>query len=106
MTTEQMLNELLEKTHYFIKDSFRKRIPAVARALDRHEPIEVNGETFTYWKELICYNTADIINRRCPEISLEVELDGNDSRPVFPDITDEQVRHMTSVVYPMIKDWR
>lgn len=106
MTTENMLEELLDKSYYFIKNTFRQKIPAVARALDRHLPIEVNGETYTYWKELVCVETAGIINQRCPDISLEVELDGNDSRLVFPDITDDQIRHMTSVVFPMIREWR
>lgn len=101
-----MLDELLDKSYHCIKKSFRSEIPAVARALDRHEPVEVNGETYTYWTELVTVTTANIINSRCPEISLEVELDGNSSRLVFPDITDEQIRHMTSVVYPMVQDWR
>lgn len=106
MTTESMLEELMDKSYYFIKNTFRKKIPAVARALDRHLPVEVNGETYTYWNELACVESAKIINDRCPDISVEVELDGNNSRIVFPDITDEQIRHMTSVVYPMIREWR
>lgn len=106
MTTESMLEELLDKSYYFIKNTFRQKIPAVARALDRHAPVEFNGETYTYWNELACVESAKIINDRCPEISVEVELDGNNSRIVFPDLTDEQIRHMTSAVYPMIRGWR
>lgn len=73
----------------------------VARMLDRKEPVEINGQTYNCWQELIVVTCANIIAEYCPDIEIEVELDGNDST-LDVVLTEEDEKVITSKIYQMV----
>ena len=79
MTEEKIIELLLIKANECYKRVFRQRCPKIARMLDRKEPVELNGRVYNCWRELIVTTCGQIIADYCPEIEVEIELDGNAS---------------------------
>lgn len=77
MTTEDLIEELLQAGYKAYKKNADKS-PAAQR-LRRHEPIEIDGYTFTYFREYVCYRAVQYIKEICPEVDIELILNGNDS---------------------------
>lgn len=49
------------------------------RKLSRHEPVEMDGFVFTYWREFVVYKMAQYIQEMCPSAEVEIDLCGNDT---------------------------
>lgn len=79
MTNEKIIEELLIKANDCYKRAFRDKCPILERMLDRKQTVEIQGEQFNCWRELIVVTCAKIINDYCPDSQVEVELDGNNS---------------------------
>lgn len=77
--SERIISRLMIVGNEAYKKNFRKYCPTVARILDRKEPVEIEGQEYTCWRELVIVNMAKIIAEYCPDIEIEIELDGNNS---------------------------
>lgn len=101
MTSEDIIAKLLQKGYEGYKKNFRKYCPALSRKLDRKETIEFDGQEYNGWQELVVVNIAKIIAEYCPDIEIEIELDGNNSelRAVLSD-KDEEV--LNNVITRMV----
>ena len=77
MTTEDLIEKFISEGVDAYKKNSRNCLEA--RRLNRHEPVEVDGYEFRYWREYVVYRMAEYIKGKLPDSDVEVELDGNDS---------------------------
>lgn len=77
MTTEEMIETLIQDAIKVYKHRYSKTW--VGRQLQRHNPVKLDGIEFSYWREWAIYKTGQYLRELCPELSVDVELDGNDS---------------------------
>lgn len=93
MTSEEILNRLIDKGHDAYKHNFRKYCPTVARMLDKKVPVEINGQEYRCWQELVIDNIGQLIQEYCQGMQVEVVLDMNNSFLSVDEITeaDEEI---------------
>lgn len=101
MQNEEIIERLLDKAYTCYKRAFRKHCPLVARMLDRKESVEIEGQMYSCWQELIVVTCANIIAEYCPDIEIEVELDGNNST-LNVSLTEEDEKIIGSKIYDMV----
>lgn len=102
MTTEDMITRLIELSYPAYKKNSRGCLEA--RKLDRKEPVEINGYTFSCWYEYVCYKVCEYIKSKIPEADLELVLDGNDST-INVGLSDDEHRTLNMKMYALIKEW-
>lgn len=102
MTTEDMIEKLIELCYPAYKKNSKDCIEA--RKLDRKEPVEIEGITFSCWREYICYKVCEYIKDKIPEADVELELNGNDST-ISLSISDEEGQILNNKMYVLIKEW-
>ena len=101
MTSETIIEKLLDKAFICYKKAFRQNCPMVGRMLDRKEPVEIGGTEYTCWRELIVVTCGNIINDYCPDAEIEVEMDGNDST-IKAVLSDEDEKIIQTVIKNMV----
>lgn len=94
--SEIIISRLMIVGNEAYKKNFRKYCPTLARMLDRHETVEIEGQEYTCWRELVVVNMAKIIADYCPDIEIEIELDGNNSelKAVLSDKDEEVLKNV------------
>lgn len=100
MTTEDLIEDVIEKGVKAYRKNYRNNEQGIR--LTRHEPVEVQGVTFTYWREYAVYKMAQYLQEICPSVSVEVILDGNDSTLKL-EIDDAEQRRINSTLYSFLK---
>lgn len=73
--------------------------------LDRHEPVEICGETFRTWRELAVYAMAEYIQEIMPNADVSVVMDGNNST-LSVSVDEEEQRELNSKLFVFLKKWR
>lgn len=101
MTDETIIEKLLDKAYICYKREFRRRCPGIARMLDRKEKVELNGQVYNCWSELIVTTCGQIIADYCPDAEVEVELDGNDST-LHAVLTDKDEEVLNTKIKEMV----
>lgn len=89
MTTEEILEHLMECGHRFYKKNFRRYCPTIARMLDRKQEISINGQPYRCWQELVVHNIGILIQDYIPHSQCEAVLEMNDSRLLIQELTAE-----------------
>jgi len=102
MTTEDMIEKLIELSYTAYKKNSRGCVES--RRLDRKQPVEIDGYTFSCWREYICYKVCEYIKLKIPEAVVDLELDGNDS-VISLSMSDEEGQILNSKMYTLIKEW-
>lgn len=103
MTTE----DLIEKFISAGIDAYKKGMRGAERGrrLDRHQPIEYDGVEFCYWREYTVYRMAEYIRDVLPDIEIEVELCGNESRLKI-EVDDNRQQKINSVMFRFLNEMK
>lgn len=100
--SEKIINRLMAVGNEAYKKNFRKYCPTIARMLDRKETVEIEGQEYKCWYELVVVNMAKIIAEYCPDIEIEIELDGNNSE-LKAVISDKDEEVLNNVITRMVE---
>lgn len=87
MTTEDMIKQIYEYSYKAYK--YSRKCPEGIK-LDRKEPVEIDGQIFTCWKEYVMFRVAQYLQDKVPYATVEVSLDGNNSNIELTCSDDEQ----------------
>lgn len=101
MTTEDMIERFIDEGIRAYKKNYRSR-SLYARKLDRHEPITIDGNEFTCWREYVCYKTAQHIMGILPFCDVAVDLDGNDTQ-IRLELTDSEQKKLNASLFSFLK---
>ena len=102
MTTADLVEAFVEEAVRALKKNHRHQMEG--RMLDRHRPVEVQGYTYTTWREFAVHATAEHIRDILPDAGIQVTLDGNDSQ-IELDIDDEEQRKLNGSLFVFLKKW-
>ena len=100
MTTEDILEVLIQEGMKAYK-KLNRNTPT-GRKLSRKEPVEIEGITFSCWREYAVYKTAEYLKDLMPAVSLTVELDGNDT-VIQLEVTSDEQREINRRLYSFLK---
>lgn len=101
MTTEQMIEEIIELCYPLYKKHSQGSVEALK--LDRKEPVEVDGITFSCWREYVCFKVAEYIKEKCPDAGLRLELNGNNT-VIELEIDDVQQQKLNVIMNNFLKE--
>ena len=102
MSTEDMVEELIDLSYrYYKKNSKGCREYLM---LDRKIPVDIEGVTYSCWREYVCYKVAEYIKEKCNLADVEVIFDGNDTY-IDLNISDEDQKRLNQKMYTLIKNW-
>ena len=101
MTTEDMVERFIDEGIRAYKKNYRDR-SLYARKLDRHEPIEIDGNEFTCWREYVCYKMAQYIMEILPTCNISVDLDGNNTQ-LRLELTDNEQRKLNGSLFSFLQ---
>lgn len=104
MTLEESVEWIISEGCSAIKKQNRNTVEGYK--LERHEPVERYGQTFRCWMEFAVYKTAMQLQEWCPELSLEVELAGNDSTLKIDFEDKEQRRQLNKAIHMFFEQCR
>lgn len=96
-----MIEEVIEAGVKAYRRNY-KNVPEGIR-LSRHEPVMLQGIEFTCWREYAVYKMGEYLIELCPEVKVEVELDGNNSI-IKMEVTDEQQQEVNRKLYTFLKE--
>lgn len=99
--SERIISRLMIVGNEAYKKNFRKYCPKLSRMLDRHETVEIEGQEYTCWRELVVVNMAKIIAEYCPDIEIEINLDGNNST-ISAILSDRDEEVMKNIIDKMV----
>lgn len=102
MNTVDMIEKLIELAYPAYKKNSRGCVEA--RKLDRKEPVEIDGYTFSCWREYVCYKVCEYIKLKIPDAEIELELDGNDTT-ISVALNDGDGQILNNKMYTLIKEW-
>lgn len=102
MTTEEIIETFIEEGVAAYKKNYKNTI--LYRALQRHDDFIYEGQTFNYFRELSVYKTGQWIKEILPDVSVEVNLSGNESN-IQLEISDEDLRKLTTRLYSFLKKY-
>ena len=102
MTTEDMIEKLIDLSYKAYKKNSKGCLEA--RKLDRKEPVEIDGYTFTCWYEYICYKVCEYIKLKIPDAEIDLELDGNGTT-INLSLQDGDAQVLNNKMYLLIKEW-
>ena len=103
MTTEDMIEDFIQHGMKAYKKNSKGS--AIARNLDRHEPVMLDSYEFSYWREWTVYKMCEYLKIIMPDIHVECVLDGNDSA-IGIELTDEQQRILNGKLYSFLSGIR
>lgn len=101
MTAGELLERLSDVCYKAYKKRYRNK--ELDACLSRHKEIEVEGVIFTYWRELIVYKVAKLIQKITPNATVTCELCGNESQ-VQIEVSDEELQKLTAWLYDYEKE--
>ena len=100
MSTEEMVERLIELCYPLYKNNSRGCREALY--LDRKIPIDIEGITYSCWREYVCYKVAEYIKEKCGDVDVVVLFNGNDTR-IELNISDEDQKVLNQKMYNLIK---
>lgn len=103
MTTEEMVELFLDKGAWAYK-VLNKNTPEGSK-LYRHIPVEIEGHTFTCFREYSAFKMGNFLKENLPEAEVVVTLDGNDST-IEITVSDEEQRLINERMYNFLKQWK
>ena len=77
METSDLIEQLIELGYQSYKRQNKNTIEW--QKLQRHEPVIIEGQEFTCWREYVVYRTCEYIKDELPEAEVVCNLDGNNS---------------------------
>ena len=102
MTTSDLVEAFITEGVRALKKNHRHQPDG--RKLDRHEPVEIDGYTYTCWREFATHAVAEHIRDILPDAGIQVILDGNDST-IELSLDDDEQRTLNSSLYVFLKKW-
>ena len=103
MTTQDLIETFIDEGTRAFKKNHRHSLHG--RKLDRHEPCEIEGVTFTCWRELVVYALCKHIQAEMPCLDVTCNLDGNSSN-IELSLSEEEQRELNGKLYAFLKKWR
>jgi len=103
MTTEELIENFINAGVDAYKKNYRNS--KQGRMLDRHEPVEICGETFRTWRKLAVYSMAEHIQEIMPNADVSVVMDGNNST-LSVSVDEEEQRELNRKLFVFLKKWR
>ena len=100
MSTEDMIEILIENGVKAYKKNSKKS--KEFNRLNRHESVIIDGINFNYWREYGVYKAAEFLKENCPQASIVVNLDGNNSS-LSIDISDNAQKKINYILYSFLK---
>lgn len=99
------LSDLIEQFIQYGIKAYKKlyRCTPEGRAIDRHEPVEIKGVDFSYWRELSVYKMAEYLKEICPECEIEVTLEGNNSELKIS-VDDNEYEKIVEVINKFLEE--
>ena len=101
MTTEELVEEIIDLSYPFYKRNSRGCVEALK--LDRKEPVDIDGIVFTCWREYVCFKVAEYLRDKCPEAHIELELNGNDT-VIKIEVDDSEQQILNQKMYKFLKE--
>lgn len=101
MTAVDLIETLSSACYKAYKKHYRGK--ELDDCLSAHKEIEVEGVVFTYWRELVIYKVAKLIQKITPNATVHVELAGNESQ-IQLEATDEEIQKLTAWLYNYEKE--
>lgn len=102
MTTEAMISIFIEKGTWAYK-KLNKDTKEGMR-LYMHEPVDIEGHTFTCFREYATYKMGLFLTENLPEANVTVTLDGKDST-IEIEVSDEEQQEINRKMYRFLKEW-
>lgn len=102
MTTSDLVETFISEAVRALKKNHRHQLEG--RKLDRHEPVVLDGYTYTTWREYATHATAEHIQQLLPDADISVTLDGNDSS-IELSLNDEEQRTLNGSLFVFLKKW-
>ena len=103
MTTEEMIELFLDKGAWAYK-VLNKNTPEGSK-LYRHITVEIEGHTFTCFREYSAFKMGNFLKENLPEAEVVVTLDGNDST-IEITVSDEEQQLINERMYNFLKQWK
>ena len=101
MTTEQMIQAIIDAAYPMYKRNSKGCVEAYK--LDCKQPVDIDGITFTCWREYVCFKVAEYIKDKVPDCNLELQLDGNDT-VIQVELDDDQQKKLNVAMNKFLKD--
>lgn len=101
MSTEELIEEMIELSYPFYKRNSRGCVEALK--LDRKEPVDIDGIIFSCWREYVCFKVAEYLRDKCPEAHIELELNGNDT-VIHLEVDDSEQQTLNQKMYKFLKE--
>lgn len=101
MTTVQLIERIADACYKAYKKHYRGK--ELDDCLSAHIEIEVEGVVFTYWRELVIYKVAKLVQKITPGATVTVELCGNESQ-IQLEATNEELQQLTAWLYRYKKE--
>ncbi len=101
MNTEELIEKLIDVMYPIYKRNSKGCIEAYK--LDRKEPVDVDGITFSCWREYVCYKVSEYLKEKCPEADIKLELNGNDTQ-IFLEINDNEQQKLNQKIYTFLEN--
>lgn len=102
MTTTDLIDAFINEAIWSLKKLHRNQ--REGRMLDRHKPVEIDGYTYTCWKEFAVHATAEHIMEILPDADVKVILDGNNST-IELSMDDEEQQKLNSSLFVFLRKW-
>lgn len=101
MTTVDLIERIADACYKAYKKHYRGK--ELDDCLSAHIEIEVEGVVFTYWRELVIYKVAKLIQKITPNANVIVELSGNESQ-IQLEASDKEIQTLTAWLYRYEKE--
>ena len=101
MCTEELIEQIIDAAYPIYKRNSRGCVEALK--LDRKEPVDIEGTTFSCWREYVCYKVAEYLKDKCPEAEVTLELDGNNTQ-IMLSVSNEQQQSLNQKMYKFLKE--
>ena len=102
MTTTDLIETFITEAVRALKKNHRHQ--KEGRMLDRHEPVVLDGYTYTTWREFAVHATAEHIQQVLPDADISVTLDGNNS-VIDLSLNEEEQQKLNSSLFVFLKKW-
>ena len=100
MNTEELIEQIIDVSYPIYKKHSKGCIEALK--LDRHEEVDIDGTTFCCWREYVCFKVAEYLKEKCPEVEVELVLNGNDT-VIQIEVDDNQQQKLNQKMYDFLK---
>lgn len=100
-TTEDFIEEIITKAISAYKKNSKGSL--IARKLDRHEDVEIQGYIFNCWREYVCFKIGELIIDKVPTIKIEIELAGNET-VIRLEMSDSEQQELNRKLHLLVKN--